>query len=96
MSASASAAFTYSEAGPQGLLAGRKACTVTATGGIYSEEPYADFDFQKNHLLHLLTFIGLAPVEQVKLEGTVLGDGALKAAIIKGEKAVEALLTKKA
>ncbi|HHX6879237.1 Acyl-carrier protein phosphodiesterase [Acinetobacter baumannii] len=88
------AAFTYTEAGPKGLLTGKKVYLVTATGGIYSEGPYAPFDFQNNYLLHLLSFIGLTPIEQVKVEGSVLGEDALKAAIANGEQAVQAVLAK--
>ncbi|MBG6596011.1 NAD(P)H-dependent oxidoreductase [Pseudomonas aeruginosa] len=87
-------AFKYTETGPQGLLTGKKVYVVTATGGIYSEGPYAPFDFQNNYLLHLLAFVGLTPVEQIKVEGSVLGEEALKAAIANGEQAVQGLLAK--
>jgi FMN-dependent NADH-azoreductase len=69
---------------------------VTASEGVYSEGPYAPFDFQNNYLLHLLGFIGLTPVEQVRLEGSLLGDEAFNAAITKGGQAVQALLAKDA
>ncbi|HAV1872810.1 TPA: FMN-dependent NADH-azoreductase [Enterobacter hormaechei subsp. steigerwaltii] len=85
-------AFRYGETGPQGLLTGRKVYAITATGGIYSEGPYAPFDYQNNYLLHLLGFIGLTPVELVRLEGTVLGEESLNATIAKGKKTIQQLV----
>lgn len=86
--------FSYGDAGPQGLLTGKKVYLVTAAGGVFSEGDYAPFDFQTNYLLHLLGFIGLTDVEVVRVEGTVFGPDAAKAAIANTEAAVKALLTK--
>lgn len=88
--------FSYGEAGPQGLLTGKKVYLVTATGGVFSEGAWAPFDFQTNYLLHLLGFIGLTDVEVVRVEGTVLGPDAVKAAIDKAATAIDALLAKAA
>lgn len=74
--------FGYSEAGsPQGLLTGKKVYLVTATGVVFSEGDYAPFDFQTDYLRHLLGFIGLTDIEIVRVEGTVFGPEAAKAAI---------------
>ncbi|WP_369066467.1 NAD(P)H-dependent oxidoreductase, partial [Burkholderia gladioli] len=54
------------------------------------------FDFQTNYLLHLLGFIGLTDVEVVRVEGTVFGPDAVKAAIANTETAIKALLAKAA
>ncbi|MEC5320715.1 NAD(P)H-dependent oxidoreductase [Brenneria populi subsp. brevivirga] len=86
-------AFKYNETGPQGLLTGKKVYVVTAAGGVYSEGAYAPFDFQNNYLLHLLGFIGLTPVDLVRIEGTVLGEDALNAAVADGEQAIQRLLS---
>lgn len=88
--------FGYGDTGPKGLLAGKKVYLVTATGGVFSEGAWAPFDFQTNYLLHLLGFIGLTDVEVVRVEGTVFGPDAVKAAIANAETAIEALLAKAA
>ena len=88
--------FSYGDAGPKGLLAGKKVYLVTATGGVFSEGAWARFDFQTNYLLHLLGFIGLTEVEAVRVEGTVFGPDAARAAIANTETAIKALLAKAA
>lgn len=88
--------FAYDASGPRGLLTGKKVYLVTAAGGVFSEGPYAPFDFQTNYLLHLLAFIGLTDVELVRVEGTALGPEAAQAAIANAEAAVQALLAKAA
>ncbi|WP_042302854.1 FMN-dependent NADH-azoreductase [Paraburkholderia kururiensis] len=91
-----SVTFSYGDAGPKGLLTGKKVYLVTATGGVFSEGAWAQFDFQTNYLLHLLGFIGLTDVEVVRVEGTVFGPDAAKAAIANTETAIKALLAKAA
>lgn len=88
--------FGYGDTGPKGLLPGKKVYLITATGGVFSEGAWAPFDFQSNYLLHLLGFIGLTDVELVRVEGTVFGPDAAKAAIANTEKVVQALLAKAA
>lgn len=88
--------FSYGDAGPQGLLTGKKVYLVTAAGGVFSEGAWAPFDFQNNYLLHLLGFIGLGEVEVIRVEGTVFGPDAAKAAIATTETAIKALLAKAA
>jgi len=88
--------FGYGDAGPKGLLTGKKVYLVTATGGVFSAGAWAPFDFQTHYLLHLLGFIGLTDVEVVRVEGTVFGPDAVKAAITNTETAIQALLAKAA
>ncbi|RZK84469.1 MAG: FMN-dependent NADH-azoreductase, partial [Methylobacterium sp.] len=52
--------FSYSEAGPKGLLSGKKVIVVESRGGLYSEGPAQAIDFQEPYLRQLLGFIGLA------------------------------------
>ena len=89
-----SVTFGYGDNGPKGLLTGKKVYLVTAAGGVFSEGVWAPFDFQSNYLLHLLGFIGLTDVELVRVEGTVFGPDAAKAAIANAERAVQTLLAK--
>lgn len=86
--------FSYGDAGPKGLLTGKKVYLVTAAGGVFSEGAWATFDFQTPYLLHLLGFIGLSDVEVVRIEGTVFGPDALEAAISNAETTITALLAK--
>ena len=70
--------FRYSEAGPEGLLKGRKTIVVESRGGLYSSGPSAPMDSQEPHLGTLLGFIGLDDVTFVRAEK--LGFGPEQAA----------------
>ena len=62
--------FRYTEAGPVGLLKGKKVVVVTARGGLYSNgSPAGAFDFQEPYLRAVLRFIGIDDVTFVHLEG---------------------------
>ncbi|MBC6972901.1 FMN-dependent NADH-azoreductase [Bacillus sp. Xin] len=61
--------FKYTENGPVGLLEGKKALHIQATGGVYSEGPYAAMDFGRNHLNAVLGFMGVSDVEYLAVEG---------------------------
>jgi FMN-dependent NADH-azoreductase len=85
--------FGYGEAGrPRGFLTGKKVYLVAASGGVFSEGNWAPFDFQTRYLRHLLGFIGLTNVEIVRVEGTVFGPDAAKAAIAATEGQVRSVL----
>ncbi|WP_139488883.1 FMN-dependent NADH-azoreductase [Brevibacillus dissolubilis] len=61
--------FKYTENGPVGLLAGKKAVHIQARGGIYSEPPGSDLEFGDKHLRAVLGFIGITDVETIAVEG---------------------------
>lgn len=73
--------FRYSEAGPEGLLKGRKVIVLTSRGGLYSEGPGAAADFQEPYLRHLLGFAGITDVTFVHAEKIGFGPEARAAAI---------------
>ncbi len=50
--------FSYSEAGPKGLVTGKRVIVVSASGGIYSGANAA-FDFQVPWLRNMLGFLGM-------------------------------------
>lgn len=52
--------FRYTENGPRGLLEGKKAYLVVATGGVPVGSP---MDFATPYLQHALAFIGITDVE---------------------------------
>ena len=51
--------FRYTEAGPEGLLKGKKAYLVVATGGL---PVGSDYDFATGYLRHVLGFVGITDV----------------------------------
>ncbi len=73
--------FSYSEAGPKGLLEGKRVIVVESRGGLYSEGPGQAIDFQEPYLRQLLGFIGLSDVTFVHAEKIGYGPEARAAAI---------------
>jgi len=73
--------FRYSEAGPEGLLKGRKAIVIESRAGHYSEGPAASMDSQEPHLRTLLGFMGLDDVTFVRAEKLAFGPDAAAASI---------------
>jgi FMN-dependent NADH-azoreductase len=63
--------FAYGANGPQGLLSGKKATVLVATGGVYDVgTPYAAFNFIDPYLRTILGFIGIKDVTFVTAGGT--------------------------
>jgi FMN-dependent NADH-azoreductase len=75
--------FRYSEAGPQGLLAGKRVIVIASRGGLYSEGPGQVLDFQEPYLRQLLGFIGITDVTFVLAEKLGFGPEAREQAIAK-------------
>ncbi len=73
--------FSYSEAGPKGLLEGKKVIVIESRGGLYSEGPAQAIDFQEPYLRQLLGFIGLNDVSFIHAEKIGFGPEAREAAI---------------
>jgi FMN-dependent NADH-azoreductase len=67
--ARAGVTFRYTEAGPRGLLEGKRAIVSVASGGtpIGSE-----IDFATGYIRHVLGFIGITDVEIVKADRTAI------------------------
>jgi len=66
MIARARLTFRYTENGPVGLLEGKKAYLVVATGGVPVGSP---MDFATPYLRHALSFVGIIDVEIVAADG---------------------------
>jgi FMN-dependent NADH-azoreductase len=63
--------FNYSEKGPEGLLAGKKATVLLATGGVYDAgTPYAAFNFVEPYLRTVFGLMGVKDVTFVTAGGT--------------------------
>lgn len=79
--------FSYSSEGPKGLVKDKKVYIAIASGAIYSEGPYQDYDFAIPYLKAVLAFIGITDVSVVRAEG--LGIAALAETAL--EKAIESI-----
>jgi FMN-dependent NADH-azoreductase len=73
--------FSYSAAGPKGLLGGKRVIVIEARGGVYSEGPAATIDFQEPYLRHLLGFVGITDVTFVHVEKLAFGPEAREASL---------------
>jgi FMN-dependent NADH-azoreductase len=63
--------FSYGAEGPKGLLSGKKATVLVATGGVYDAgTPYAALNFIDPYLRTILGFIGITDVKFVTAGGT--------------------------
>ena len=80
--------FSYSEAGPKGLLGGKRVIVIESRGGRYSEGPAQAIDFQEPYLRHLLGFMGLADVAFIRAEKIGFGPDAREAALIGASKKI--------
>lgn len=73
--------FKYSAKGPEGLVNGKKVYLVLARGGVYSEGPMQQFNFQDTYLRAALPFIGLNDIELITVEGVAFGPEAADRAV---------------
>lgn len=65
--------FRYTEAGPEGLMTGKRAILVVARGGLYSEGPAQAMDSQEPHLRTMLGLIGITDITVVRAERLAFG-----------------------
>ena len=64
--------FSYGANGPQGLLTGKHAILVLASGGVYSGGRMKTFDFTEPYLRAVLSFLGITDVDVVRVEGVAM------------------------
>jgi FMN-dependent NADH-azoreductase len=63
--------FSYGEGGPKGLLRGKKATFIIATGGIYDEQTQmASFNFVEPYLRSVFGFLGVTDATFLTTGGT--------------------------
>lgn len=86
--------FRYTEAGPEGLIAGKRAIVVITRGGQYAEDDAANN--QEPHLRTLLGFIGIADVSFVRAEKLAFGDEEKEKAISAARAELQGLAALKA
>jgi len=61
--------FRYTPEGPVGLLSGKKAVLIQSSGDIYSEGPLKEFEHGSRYLKSVLSFIGVACIEAILMQG---------------------------
>ncbi|SEU09500.1 FMN-dependent NADH-azoreductase [Paenibacillus sp. NFR01] len=69
--------FKYTHEGPVGLLSGKKALHIQASGSVYSEGPLAWLEMGYSYMTKVLHFYGIESIEAIFVEGTALSDHAL-------------------
>ena len=57
--------FRYTENGPEGLLKGKKAYVIVASGGVPVDSPA---DFATPYLRHALEFVGITDVDVISAD----------------------------
>jgi FMN-dependent NADH-azoreductase len=86
--------FSYSAAGPKGLVTGKRVIVAVASGGVYSGDN-AGMDSHVPWLRNVLGFLGMTDVEIIRVEGTALGpvaaDMAVAGAVVRAQEVVGAL-----
>lgn len=61
--------FKYTEHGPVGLLTDKKAMHIQASGGVYSEGPFASYESGHSYLKKIMQFLGVPSFEGIFVEG---------------------------
>lgn len=87
--ARAGVTFRYTEKGPVGLLAGKKAYVFAARGGMYQGTPR---DTQSPYVRDFLAFLGITDVEFVYAEGLAIGEESKTASLAKARAALQQLV----
>ena len=77
----AGSTFRFGANGPEGLLRNKRAIVVVSRGGVYSDGPLKQLDFQESYMKSVLGFIGITDVEVVRVEGVAMGDQAVRTAM---------------
>jgi len=73
--------FRYTEAGPEGLLTGKKVFVLTGRGGNYAEgSPAQAMDHQAPYLKTVLGFLGLTDVTFIHAHSVAMGRDGIEAA----------------
>lgn len=86
--ARAGVTFRYTEAGPEGLITGKRAIIISSRGGIHKDTPS---DLLTPYLKLFLGFLGIADVEFVFAEGIAYGPEVAAKATDDAKKSLEQL-----
>lgn len=86
--ARAGVTFRYTDTGPVGLLAGKKAYVFATRGGLYAGTPR---DTQTAYVRDFLGFLGITEVEFVYAEGLAIGPAQRDAGLAQARAAIQNL-----
>jgi FMN-dependent NADH-azoreductase len=86
--ARAGVTFKYTEKGPVGLLAGKRAYVFAARGGLYRGTPR---DTQTPYVRDFLAFVGIEDVEFVYAEGLAISEASKAKSVAAARDALHAL-----
>ncbi|AEI44451.1 NAD(P)H-dependent oxidoreductase [Paenibacillus mucilaginosus] len=68
--------FKYTKNGLEGLLSGKKALHIQASGSVYSKGPLAEVEMGYSYLKKILQFYGIQSMEAIFVEGTASSERA--------------------
>jgi FMN-dependent NADH-azoreductase len=85
----AGATFRYTEAGPKGLIEGKRAVILATRGGRYAGTA---LDSQTPHLKAMLGLIGITEVDVIFAEGLNMGEAHREAALKEARQAIDGLV----
>ncbi len=88
--ARAGVTFKYGEAGPVGLVTGKKVYVVTSRGGIHRDQPR---DQVVSYLRTVLAFLGMTDVEFIYAEGLNMGPEAAEKGLSEARAHITELIT---
>lgn len=88
--ARAGVTFRYTEAGPEGLVTGKKAVVISSRGGIHKDTPT---DLLTPYVKLFLGFIGITDVEFVFAEGIAYGPEVASKATAEAKDAIKQIVT---
>lgn len=88
--ARAGVTFRYTEAGPEGLVKGKKAVVISSRGGIHKDTPT---DLLTPYVKLFLGFIGITDVEFVFAEGIAYGPEVASKATAEAKDALKQIVT---
>jgi len=88
--ARAGVTFRYTEAGPEGLVKGKKTVVITSRGGIHKDTPT---DLLTPYVKLFLGFIGITDVEFVFAEGIAYGPEVASKATAEAKDAIKQIVT---
>lgn len=88
--ARAGVTFRYTEAGPEGLVKGKKAVVITSRGGIHKD---TSTDLLTPYVKLFLGFIGITDVEFVFAEGIAYGPEVASKATAEAKDAIKQIVT---
>ena len=87
--ARAGVTFEYSNAGPRGLLTGKRAYIITTRGGLHRGQAS---DTQTPYLINFLAFLGIDDVQVIYAEGLNMGEGQRERGLDEARRMIEAAL----